>query len=372
MLSNKYLYIAQWNFSLGNGISNKIASQVEALGQINPTDLCLIEDDKLSFNGESIILKNNSLLGRLVKYNALYSIIKKNNYDFLYVRHIPGFNSVLFFLITLLVKNKNKIKINIEIPTYPFSGEDKSSRLNSFINHVVEKNYKRTINSITYMGTSCKKIWGINAIEFDNGVCIENYKLLEKKQLDDCLHIIGVGSLDYWHGYDRIINGIAESEVKVIFHVVGDGKEFNALKALANKLGVDKNVIFYGKLHSDRLDAVFNAAHLAIDSLGRHRSGNNYNSSIKSKEYTARGIPFIQSHLDKAFLNANFVLKIPADETNIKFDEIIHWYNNMNVTPVDIRSFAIKHFQWQSQFENFFSLQIECSRQKKSRENNAL
>lgn len=352
MASNKYLYIAQWNFSLGNGITNKIASQVEALNQINPTDLCLIEDDKLSFNGKSVISKSNSLFGRLIKYKCLYSLIKKNNYDFLYVRHIPGFNSVLFFIITLLVKSK--IKINIEIPTYPFSSEDKSSRLLSFISLWVEKNYKRTINSITYMGTSCKKIWGIDAIEFDNGVCIENYKLLEKNKLDDCMHIIGVGSLDYWHGYDRIINGIAKSEVNVIFHVVGDGKELNSLKKLAIKLGVEDNVIFHGKLHSHKLDSVFEICHMAIDSLGRHRSGNNYNSSIKSKEYTARGIPFIQSHIDKALINANFVLKVPADEEAIDFQHILQWYKGMNMTPFEIREYAINNFQWQSQFEKLF------------------
>jgi len=357
MVKNKYLYIAQWKFSLGNGISNKIAAQAEALNEINPTDLCLLDEDKLTFNGQTIISKNNSIFGRFIKYKKLYSIIKKNNYDFLYVRHIAGFNSILFFLITLLVKNKNKnknknkIKINIEIPTYPFIGENKPKIFLDKLTNFVQNNYKHTVHSITYMGTPQKEIWGIPAIEFDNGICIDNYKLLKKNSLSDCLNIIGVGSLDFWHGYDRAIKGLANSKYNIVLHIVGDGKELNSLKELSIKLGVEEKVVFYGKLHSQKLDAVFEICHLAIDSLGRHRSGNNYNSSIKSKEYAARGIPFFQSHIDKSFSNCDFVLKVPSDEKYIDFDNVFSWYKELKVLPIEIRNFAISKLQWKSQFD---------------------
>lgn len=349
MKSNKYLYIAQWNFSKGNGISNKIAAQVEALNQINPTDLCLIEDNHLSFNGRVILSRGNSLFGRLSKYKALYSIIKKNNYDFLYVRHIVGFNALLFYIITLLIKSK--VQINIEIPTYPFVGEGESKTLIDRLNTFVQNNYKHTIDSITYMGTPQNKIWDIPAIEFENGICVEKYKLLKKNRLDDCLNIIGVGSLDFWHGYDRAIEGVAKSTSNVVLHIVGDGKELTALKELAAKLAVEKNVIFYGKLHSEKLDAVFEVCHLAIDSLGRHRSGNNYNSSIKSKEYAARGLPFIQSHIDQSFSEVEFVLKVSSDEQSINFDEVFYWYQEVKIIPADIRYFAINNLQWEMQFK---------------------
>jgi glycosyltransferase involved in cell wall biosynthesis len=246
---------------------------------------------------------------------------------------------------------RNNIKINIEIPTYPFSGEGQLSRLTSFINATVEKNYKRTINSITYMGTPTTKIWGIPAIKFENGICVEQYKLLTKNRLDNCLNIIGVGSLDFWHGYDRAIEGIAKSSNNIMLHIVGDGNELKPLKELAISLGVEKKVVFYGKLHSQKLDAVFDICHLAIDSLGRHRSGNNYNSSIKSKEYAARGLPFIQSHIDQSFSEAKFVLKVPTDEQAINFDDVFYWYQEVNILPADIRKFAINNLQWEMQFK---------------------
>jgi hypothetical protein len=354
MTNNKYLYIAQWNFSLGNGISNKIASQVEALNQINPTDLCLIEQDKLTFNGQSITSKNNSLFGRLCKYKRLYSVIKKNNYSLIYVRHIVGFNSILFFIITLLVKGKTKI--NIEIPTYPFTGEGESTKILTKITNFIQNSYKYTVNSITYMGSPQKEIWGIPAINFVNGISVEKYKLLTKNRLDDCLNIIGVGSLDFWHGYDRAIEGIAKSKNNIVLHIVGDGKELNSLRELAIKLNVEKNVIFHGKLHSHKLDDVFAVCHLAIDSLGRHRSGNNYNSSIKSKEYSARGLPFIQSHIDQSFVRCDFVLKVSPDEQVIDFDKVFYWYKELKPLPVDIRNFAINNLQWKFQFEKLLPI----------------
>ncbi len=350
MNNKRYLYIAEWNYSPSNGISKKIVAQVTALNKVTPTDLCLIQSNKLTFNDEDIVKKDSSLFSRIVKYYILYKLIKKNKYDLLYVRHINGFNSLLFFLVTLFVGKR--VFINIEVPTYPFTGEasQQSKSISTRINDFVQNNYKRSINSVTYMGTFTPEIWGIPAIQFDNGVNVNDYKLIKKVSFDDSLHIIGVGSLDFWHGYDRAIEGIATSKVNTILHIVGNGQELNRLKNLAKNLMVEKKIIFYGKLHSSELDAVFEKCHLAIDSLGRHRSGNNYNSSIKSKEYCARGLPFIQSHIDEAFLDSNFVLKVNANDTPINFDEVCKWYLELNKDAADIRCFAKENLDWQKQF----------------------
>ncbi|WP_310516296.1 hypothetical protein, partial [Klebsiella pneumoniae] len=80
----------------------------------------------------------------------------------------------------------------------------------------------------------------------------------------------------------------------VVFKIIGDTEpELSRLKKTVFTLGIEQKVQFCGRRSGDDLESEFYQAHLCIDALGRHRSGNDYNSSIKSKEYTARGLPFI-------------------------------------------------------------------------------
>lgn len=352
-MKNKYLYLAQFDPLLGSGIFNKIIEQVEGLNKIEPTDLCLIEDKQLTLNRKNILLKSNSIFSKINMYIKLYTLITKKRYNFIYVRNISGINS--FFLLILTIVLRKKVKFNIEIPTYPFNGEIKTKGVKSFISKLirtfVQSNYKYTIQTITYMGDYHKEIWGIPAIKFDNGINVDRFPLKVKNELEDTLHIIGVASLDFWHGYDRLIKGISGYKKKVVFHIVGDGIELNNLKNLVKKYEIKDKVIFHGRLYDTELDSIFEKCHIAIDSLGRHRTGNDCNSSLKSKEYTARGIPFIQSHLDGAFKKCNFVLKIPADESPVDLEDIHFWYSRLTISPTVIRKFAVKNFQWKTQFE---------------------
>ncbi len=79
MNNKRYLYIAEWNYSPSNGISNKIAAQVSALNKVTPTELCLIQSNKLTLNDEVIVKRGSSLFSRVIKYYMLYKLIKKNN-----------------------------------------------------------------------------------------------------------------------------------------------------------------------------------------------------------------------------------------------------------------------------------------------------
>lgn len=354
----KCLYLAEWNFSSGNGICNKILSQRNALNNLFHTDLCFLESERVLFNEEVLIIKGNSLIGRILKYYFLFKKVKKQDYDLIYVRHINGFNSLLFYIFIQLLSSKTIV--NIEVPTYPFSGEQKNTpiAIGERISRFIERKYKNRVSSITYMGSYTKEIWEIPAIKFDNGVNVEDFQLIAGNKIENDLHVIGVGSLDFWHGYDRAIEGIAQSKRNVFLHIVGEGTELDNLKKQSLKLGLEKNVKFYGKLHSKALDDVFKKCHIAIDSLGRHRSGNEVNSSIKSKEYTARGIPFIQSHIDEVFNDTNFVFKVPSDDSPINFDIISDWYVRAKTSPSDIREFAKKNLEWSRQFHkllNFYN-----------------
>lgn len=347
-MKRKLLYFAQWNYSKSNGISNKIIGQVDGLNEFYNTDLCLIENEVLTFNNTPRLKANNGILGKVRKYFSLLKIIRKNNYDYLYIRNVRGISSAL--LILVLFFTKKQTQINLEIPTYPFESENQQSNvLIRVVEAVVQKLYKYVVGSITYMGTETDSIWGIDAIKIENGVDVVNMPLKKDPEKGNYINIIGVGSLDYWHGYDRIIEGMVNVN-NIKFHIVGDGKERDLLMTLARNLKVDDKVIFHGKLFGESLNNLFDKCNLAVDSLARHRSGNSNNSSIKSKEYTARGIPFILAHDDDSFKTEGFVYRLPSNDDPIDLLEVVSWLKNQDLSSDEIRSFALNNLQWTTQF----------------------
>ncbi|MFK5655764.1 hypothetical protein ACIA4K_04025 [Lactobacillus delbrueckii subsp. bulgaricus] len=52
-------------------------------------------------------------------------------------------------------------------------------------------------------------------------------------------------------------------------------------------------VSMVGKKEKEELDYYYNICDIGIDSMGRHRSNVYYNSSLKGKEYLAKGLPIV-------------------------------------------------------------------------------
>jgi glycosyltransferase involved in cell wall biosynthesis len=215
----------------------------------------------------------------------------------------------------------------------------------------------KNLSKVLYIGEGPEKIYGINAKKMNNGVDESRVKFLGSNKRDVTrFTFAGIANLMYWHGYDRLINAIAEYEHKDIisFYIVGDTEpEYSRLKKLVHDKGVENQVHFLGRMEDDEINKLLEEVNVCVDALGRHRSGNNNNSSIKSKEYAAMGIPFIKSHVDDAFDNEFFIYQVNADESDINISEIILWYKKL---PTDFaskeRNFAIDNFSWTKILKN--------------------
>ena len=84
------------------------------------------------------------------------------------------------------------------------------------------------------------------------------------------------------------------------------------------------SVIFHGFTTGHDLDILYDQCHLAAGSLGMHRKGLTMTSELKSREYCARGIPFIIACGDSDFPD-DFpaILKLPPDESPIDMHQVI-------------------------------------------------
>jgi len=113
---------------------------------------------------------------------------------------------------------------------------------------------------------------------------------------------LGLGNIAAWHGYDRVIRALAlEGGEKLVFDLVGDGPARSGLEALAERVGVRARVRSHGVVTGAALNALFDQAHLAVGSLAEHRRGCSISTTLKLREYCARGVPFVFAGEDPDF-----------------------------------------------------------------------
>ncbi|MBS6340508.1 MAG: glycosyltransferase [Eubacterium limosum] len=339
------------------GIEKKVISQIKYLRKIG--DLSV-----LSINPERSLLDDILFICPLVKsrreierYKLLDYI--DSNTDYIYIRR-PTLTNAFYQLLSKIKKEYKDIVIILEIPTYPFHTEYQGlSKILIIKSIICEKKMNRVIDKImTY--SNDKQIWGIDCINASN--CVE-YDMIESRSLSyqvipNYIRLTFVANLMYWHGVDRIVKGILNyhGDYVVVLNIVGAGQELENLKILADN---DRRIIFHGPKSGVELTKIFNETDIAIDALGRHRSGILYNSSLKSKEYVARGIPVVsavKTELD-SLTDFPYYLKLPADDSDIEIDAIIKFYEkiylhkNAQMITLNIRNYTKKLFDYEFGFE---------------------
>jgi hypothetical protein len=353
------------------GISMKILAQEKALERLG-FQVVLSElktDNKNKFTGRYIgekIIDNYSNINFIskiqfrIKYGNLYRYIVTNEIKLVYIRYAHFANP--FFISFLKKLKRSDIKVLLEIPTYPYDQEYNNLKITNevlmWIEKLSRKKFKDLVSRIITF-TPEMKIFGVPSIEISNGIEVSSIKIAEQRAPDNAIHLIGVASIAYWHGYDRVIEGMHNYYLqnpdrrKIFFHIVGNAEDEESRRYhdFVNEYNLSNYIKFYGKKFGKELDILFNDADIAVGCLGCHRKGMKYSKSLKNREYCARGIPFFYSETDEPFENQNFIFKVPADESPIDIDEIIKFYDGNKFDRNNIRNYAFRNLSWDKQFE---------------------
>lgn len=186
-----------------------------------------------------------------------------------------------------------------------------------------------------------------------NGVDTQALPLARRNPSVGTVHLIAVGSISYWHGWDRLVAGLATyhasrqaHEVAVRLSVVGDGAALPSLKQQVRDTGLGDQVTFQGWLFGADLNDAFDGADVGIGTLASHRKKLKVVSSIKSREYCARGLPFLSSDNDRTFNSANFVFHLPGDDRSVDIRQVLVWLESVRRQAdlaVRMRAFAAEH-----------------------------
>jgi len=365
-LMAKVLFLIFHGFDPNNGISKKISYQVNALKACGlEVHLCYMDETSTKqriIDGTVIADYGNGTMSKIRKRTEFSSIVKyaiSISIDFVYIRSNHNANP---FTIRMVKRMKAAgMKVVMEIPTYPYDQEYEAQGMTKqiFQDRIFRRCLARQLDAIVTF-SDYERIFGQRTIRISNGIDFDSVAM--KQTVNDTskeLNLIGVAEIHKWHGFDRLIKGLAEyydhpQDYTVKFHVVGyfyseeEEKDFRRL--IADK-EMEPYVILYGKKHGKELDDIFNRCDFGIGSLGRHRVGIQKIKTLKNREYAARGIPFVYSETDSDFDERPYVLKVPADESPVDITSIVGFYRQFSIPPQEIRN-SIENLSWKNQMKH--------------------
>lgn len=349
----KGYYIAQIDFeTIKNatvGVSKKISDQISFFNSL-PDTKC----EFISFSQKLGKLKRLLSFFKKTQYNSFYQQLSSS--DFFYIRAIIPCTRSLVYLLRRIKNNKPSCKIIWEIPTYPYDYEMKTLKLKIFraIDKINRRKLKKVVDYISTFSND-KYIFGVPTLHISNGIDIKRIpvKLLKEKNERE-INLIAVAQFDFWHGFDRLIEGLINYYVEnenpkytLKLHLVGSDSRVNYKSLLQNTTAINY-VTFHGELSGEKLDEVFVDTDIAFCSLGCHRKGLlGKTSELKSREYLARGLPIVSSSgIDIIPDNYEYLLKVSDDDSAINMNEIVNFYKRIYMgkknseVVAEIRSFA--------------------------------
>lgn len=276
-----------------------------------------------------------SVLDKQYQIRDIKKYLSDKTYDACYIRYDfsdPGFIGLL--------KSLKKVcnKVAVEFPTYPYDEENSAtllSRMKLSVDIYYRKHLKKYVDFAVTFYAGYKDIFGIPTVVIPNGFDFSTFSLVKSELQEDVIHIVAVSSMREWHGYERLIEGMHSYYAKnaadtrnIVLHLVGNGREYGKYKALIEKYELQDHIIMEGAMHGKQLDDLYEISALGIDSLARHRSGIDVLSSLKSREYGAKGIPMINScKIDVIDDDFPYLLRVPADESPIDVQQIVAFYD---------------------------------------------
>lgn len=350
-----------------SGVMKKIKNQYQSL-EYHLNDKCYItqkNENGFKIKNTELKIKIRNYKLKIFKIFEIYffiKLIKKfiniTKIDVVYIRY--GVSSNLIFLNLLKKIKRRGIKIIIEFPTYPYDQEYKFELSFGYLKFVVDKIYRKFLYKyVDYAVTFSddKKIFEIPCINISNGINLDEVFLVETKcENKNKIVLTSVSICEFWHGIDRMLysleNYYAEKgKENIIFNIVGEGRETDKLKKIVGNSKYLKEIVkFCGFQGGKDLDEIYNETDIAVGSLGRHRSGLHNLKTLKNREYCAKGLPMLFSEEDSDFRDKPFVYKISPTEEIFDLNEMIKWWKNLKVSPLEIREYS-NNFSWKIQMK---------------------
>ncbi len=223
---------------------------------------------------------------------------------------------------------------------------------NMFIRNV------KSIVSVTYEISKYQKEKGAkNNIVLANGIKVEDYKLRNAPLFDypvKLLFLKGTSTDAPWNGLNRIIESIKNYEnnhmVELLIcghYIEGEIPENDFIKHL-------------GYLEKEKITALMNDIHIGFSTMALYKQGLSEASSLKTREYIARGLPFIYAYTDPDLNKESkeFALEFSNDDSLIDIQKVIDFARSALLNKDlsnRMRKYAEEHLDYEVKMKRLYN-----------------
>ena len=340
------------------GVIHKVEGQINVFNKSGID--CILY--KMPYYANAVIKEKILKRVPFVNLHKHWNLKDLNGQDYLYIRRGGVFDFWNNRFYKKLKEYNPRMKMVLEIPTYPYDGEIAKSWKALPLLWKDKWNRRHLYKFIDRIATLTddKEIFGIPTLKIGNGIDVNKICPRKVRNTDE-VHAIAVANFEWWHGYDRFLEGMktyyaGNPSRKVIFHLVGYGSEFERYQKMVADYGLGEYVILHGQQTGETLDAIYDQCNLGIASLGFHRTGLTEGAPIKTREYLAKGLPFIfgakVSDISEGDKDSIY-LQVSANDFPIDIEAVLNFYDRIyseNVEQVNnrLRQFAQDHFSMEA------------------------
>ncbi|TAK37223.1 MAG: hypothetical protein EPO28_12465, partial [Saprospiraceae bacterium] len=271
------------------GVIKKCRGQVKGLRQLGwEVDMVWLCNEGVLLNEELVYqfkksMKPHSLGMYFFYYFRWHRVLKRmlalGSYEFCYARYELSHPGLLSFFKKVKTANP-ATRLVLEIPTYPYAKEMKGGlrKIQLLLDWLYRGRLKKYVTLVVGFGAE-KKIFGMEALSIVNGIDLDDIPVSNAKPEPGVIRLIAVGYWQYWHGLDRLLEGLAAyysgglPATKVHLLVVGEGSELSNLKRFTENNSLSEWVKYSPPLDGEKLNEAFKVAGIGIGDLASHRKG---------------------------------------------------------------------------------------------------
>jgi len=204
-----------------------------------------------------------------------------------------------------------------------------------------------------------KALFKVPGVTISNGINVNNtvmtgFKKFNGKDLD---LVFVANSLAPWHGIERLMQSMSyyKGPVKIKLHVVG-----NINRMSFSPFHHDIDVQFHGYKAGHELDKLLASMNLGIASLGLYHNKMKEACPLKTREYTARGLPFVIAYIDPDLQQVDnknrFFIEFENDQSMIDMELIVQFADQVSKNKeisTYMRYYALKHMDWSAKMVKY-------------------
>ena len=328
------------------GIERSVRGKAEAWSGLNAgVDVVVLNPDVEKQDGVVRLVRIDASANRFLRYRqtvmARYDIIERSfdfdAYDLVFLRYPCADSSglalmrkypiVLEYHSAMLAEMMSHLESSISVPV----------RVVKHLRVLLERRHGPEIlqharGIIGVTDEICRmelERTGANvpALTVPNGINVDSIPATGFKPFDGShLHVGFVASLlNPWHGLDRVTRGLASYSggVRITLHLIGEIPR----DQVPDLSACNVETRFYSTLKGDDLNDVLARMNVAISSLALYRKSLHEACDLKSREYTARGLPFVIGYTDPDLQSIDdadqFALQVNNTDDAIDIEAVI-------------------------------------------------